>query len=353
MPCQRAKITRHVAAPVGKFTAPSRRFEHIHLDIIAMPSSEGKRYCLTCVDRFTRWPEAFPIKDQEAGTVARAFYEGWICRFGTPLQVTTDQGRQFESHLFRQLNELTGTTHLKTAVYHPQANDMVERFHRQLKAAIKCRASSKWTQVLPTILLGIRAAWREDLRTTAAELLYGETLRLPGQFLTQQPKKHPNDCANFVKELHRRFDDLRPIDGTRHGETHPFVFKDLKTANQVFVRREGAMLQPPYDGPFAVMNRDDENFTIRVHGKNITVSIDRVKPAYLLSESLIDAGETTNNQQQHTQTHPTATPACSQGNTNNDREQDRNPPIPQQRTGMVTRAGRRIRAPDRFQAGLK
>jgi len=96
-------------------------------------------------DRFTRWPEAFPIEDQEAATVARAFYEGWICRFGTPLRVTTDQGRQFESHLFHQLSELTGTTHLRMAAYHPQANGMVERFHRQLKAAIKCHESSKWT----------------------------------------------------------------------------------------------------------------------------------------------------------------------------------------------------------------
>jgi len=93
VPCQRAKITRQVAAPIGKFTPPSRRFEHIHLDIIVMPSSEGKRYCLTCVDRFTHWPETFPIEDQEAATVARAFYEGWICRFGTSLRVTTDQGR--------------------------------------------------------------------------------------------------------------------------------------------------------------------------------------------------------------------------------------------------------------------
>jgi len=85
--------------------------------------------------------------------------------------------------------------------------------------------------VLPIVLLGIHAAWREDLQATAAELVYGETPRLPGQFLTQQPIENPNDGANFVKELRRHFDDLRPIDGTRHGERRPFVFKDLKTAN--------------------------------------------------------------------------------------------------------------------------
>jgi len=63
VPCERAKIMRHVAASVRKFTAPSRRFEHIHLNIIVRLSSEGKGYYLTCVVRFTRWPEAFPIED--------------------------------------------------------------------------------------------------------------------------------------------------------------------------------------------------------------------------------------------------------------------------------------------------
>ena len=65
-----------------------------------MPVSEGKRYCLTCVDYFTRWPEAFAMRDQEAETISRTLYEGWICHFGVPLRITTDQGRQFESHFF-------------------------------------------------------------------------------------------------------------------------------------------------------------------------------------------------------------------------------------------------------------
>jgi len=124
--CQRSKITRHVSAPCGTFAPPSSRFEHVHLDLITMPSSEGYRYCLTCVDRFSRWPEVIPLVDQEAVTVARAFYEGWIARFGTPLRVTTDQGRQFESQLFRQLSALYGVAYLKTTAYLPAANGMIE-----------------------------------------------------------------------------------------------------------------------------------------------------------------------------------------------------------------------------------
>jgi len=100
-------------------------------------------------------PEAFSLEDQEAETIARAFYEGWICRFRTPVRVITNERRQFESHLFRQLNALTGTIHLRTAAYHPQANNIMERLYRQLKAAVKCHANSRWTKVLSTMLLGI------------------------------------------------------------------------------------------------------------------------------------------------------------------------------------------------------
>jgi len=184
--CQRSKITRHISTPPGKIILPTRRFEHVHLDIIILPVSEGFRYCLTCIDRFTRWPEAIPLENQEAETVAKVFYNGWITRFGVPLRITTDQGRQFESQLFKQLTMLTGSKHLHTTTYHPQANGIVERFHRQLKAALRCHENNRWTKTLPTILLGIRAAWREDLNATTAELVYGETLRLPGQFLSNQ-----------------------------------------------------------------------------------------------------------------------------------------------------------------------
>jgi len=110
----------------------------------------------------------------------------------------------------------------------------------------------------------------------------------------QQPIGNLNGGANFLKELHRRFDDLRPIDGTRHGEIHLF---SMTEDSQPGVRPSRADRKRcyNYDGPFAIVNRNDKNLTIHVHGKNITVSIDRVEPAYLLSESLKDTCEITSN----------------------------------------------------------
>jgi len=73
--CQCSKVSRHVSAPVGSFAPPSSRFEHGHIDLIVMPPSEGQRYCLTMVDRFSRWPDAVPIPDQVTPPVAQAFFE--------------------------------------------------------------------------------------------------------------------------------------------------------------------------------------------------------------------------------------------------------------------------------------
>ena len=73
-------------------------------------------------------------------TCARALLDGWIANFGVPDSVTSDQGAQFTSKLWRELNTLLGVERVNhTTAYHPQANGLVERFHRQLKDSFKAR----------------------------------------------------------------------------------------------------------------------------------------------------------------------------------------------------------------------
>ncbi|GFU65170.1 transposon Tf2-9 polyprotein [Trichonephila clavipes] len=118
-PCQRSKIYRHTKAPIGTFALPDARFSQIHVDFIGpFPPSNGQSYCLTVVDRFTRWMEVIPTADMTAETVCRALLSVWISRFGCPAIITTDQGTNFESSLFRELNNILGTNRIRCCAYH-------------------------------------------------------------------------------------------------------------------------------------------------------------------------------------------------------------------------------------------
>jgi len=156
--CQRVKVNRHVSSPLSPFTPPDRRFGHIHVDLVGpLPTSEGCEYLFTVVDRFTRWPEAYPLANMTSHAVADKLVTQWIARFGVPDIVTTDQGRQFESELFSALSQTYGFRHIRTSPYHPQANGLVERLHRPLKTALTAQNNSQWTKTLPTVLLALRS----------------------------------------------------------------------------------------------------------------------------------------------------------------------------------------------------
>lgn len=288
-PCQTNKITRHVTPPLGTFKLPRGRFQYIHIDLIGpLPVSDGYRYCLTAVDRFTRWPEVIPIADISAETVAKAFVSNWIARYGVPSEIVTDRGKQFESALMKQLADLAGFRRNRTTAYHPASNGMVERMHRVLKTAIKCHNNLNWTETLPLVLLGMRSGFKSDIQASPAELLYGETLRLPGEFFHHTKSSNFNDVTDFTDRLRIIINSIRPQPASRHTERDIFVFKDLPSATHVYVRDDSVRgpLQSAYSGPYKVLQKGDKVFKLLMKGKEQTVSLERVKPAYLLTSEV-------------------------------------------------------------------
>ena len=117
-----------------------------------------------------------------AETVTQEFIFNWVSHIGVPMLITTDEGKQFKSSLWSQLMKILDTQRTRTTTYHPIANGLVERLHRQIKVAIKCLPNpNDWISGLHWILLGIHTALKEDIGCSSAELVYGTTLRIPGE----------------------------------------------------------------------------------------------------------------------------------------------------------------------------
>ncbi|BHF72298.1 hypothetical protein SprV_0401536200 [Sparganum proliferum] len=263
--CQRNKVQRYNKSPPGTFPSPDARFSHVHLDVVGpLPPSNGFTHLLTCVDRYTRWAEVIPLPNTQVETIVKAFASRWVAMFGAPSTVTTDRGAQFESALFQTLLNFLGCTRIRTTAYHPAANGMVERFHRQLKTALRAvEDPGNWSDNLPLALLGIRAALKSDLGCSAAELVFGTTLRLPGEMITATSRGADETPDNLVHRLRQFMRSLSPVP-PRTPMTESYVEKPLES---------------PYEGPYRVLARNAKTCRILRGDKEDVVSVDRVNAA--------------------------------------------------------------------------
>ena len=249
-----------------------------------LPPTKGYSYLLTCIDRFTRWPEVFPLTNITAESVSQTFVNGWISRFGIPSTITTERGKQFESTLWSHLMQLLGCKRIHTTAYHPIANGIIKCFHRQLKSSLKSYPNpTNWTDILPIILLGIRTTLKDDLQCTAAELEYGTTLQLPGEFFDSSTVEDAvPDPFNYVTRLKVAMQQHKAVPPRQH-QNNTFVDSNLSNCSHAFVHRDSVRkpMQQPYDGPYQILSRADKHFTLNVNGKKAVISLDRLKPAYL------------------------------------------------------------------------
>ena len=167
-----------------------------------------------------------------------------------------------------------GIQHGTTTAYHPQSNGMVERVHRQLKDSLKARlATADWPQHLPWVLMGIRNAPKEDSGRSAAEMVFGTALALPGQ-LTAKEELPIADIMESIRTA-------EPIP-TRHGSSTPPTEppKHLRNATMVYIKRGDQLppLMPPYDVPYLVLEKGPKYFKLKLGDREVNITVDRLKP---------------------------------------------------------------------------
>ena len=117
-------------APPGQLPTQACGINTVHTNLVGLLlESQGYRYLLMCCDRTTRWLKAIPLSSIDAATVTDACMSNWVCRFGIPANIVTDQGLQFTSRTFTTSLEALGSRVHTTTAYPPQSNRMIERTH--------------------------------------------------------------------------------------------------------------------------------------------------------------------------------------------------------------------------------
>jgi len=178
--CQMYKVHRRAKPEIMKF-GETKPLEHLHVDLVGpLSTSNGFGYLFTMIDRATRWFEVVPLKygETDADNCINAM-STWTSRYGFPAAITADRGPQFRSAAWKRWLAENGITDKSVTAYHPEANGIVERFHRTLKEAIATTAAGPddWANVLDKVCLKLRTMTRED-GYSASTALMGRQLRL-------------------------------------------------------------------------------------------------------------------------------------------------------------------------------
>jgi len=122
--CQKRKDDRPqptLLSPLPQCTAPNQR---VHVDLFGPLKTFGrsKKMVLCMTDAFTKYVELTALEDKEAETTGGAIFNKWICRYGTPLEIISDNGKEFRNKLAAELYKRLNIEHTTTAAYHPQFN---------------------------------------------------------------------------------------------------------------------------------------------------------------------------------------------------------------------------------------
>ena len=235
------------------------------------------------IDRWTGWPEAFPITMHvdAANTKAcsKVLVRQWIARWGVPDIITSDRGSQFDSDLWLEVCRFVGIARDPTTSYHPQHNGNVERMHRCLKNSLRARllGRANWLAELPWVMLGLRAAANLDTGVSPSMLVTGQQPALPGHLVVSQ--ENIDDASAFGKELASAMAAQTFSENPWHGKEklRTRVPRDLWTTKHVLVLVDKLQpsLEPKYTGPLRRWGK-----CLRLDNRDDNVSVDRLRPFY-------------------------------------------------------------------------
>ena len=279
-------------------------FEILSLDITGPhpKSTKGFTYILTAMDHFSKFAFAFPLRNQEAGTIARILVDQVFGLIGMPRQILTDQGRNFESELFRELCKCLGIDKIRTSTYKPSTNGMLERFHRTLNsmlAKVINESQRNWDEMLQQVMAAYRSSVHATTGFSPNFIVFGQENRAPIDIVMgtiEKPLERNLSFNEFVANKQNQMtlayekvrNCLRKTAQRRKDyydvKVKPTVYQPGDRVWYFYPRRylkRSMKFQFVYTGPYTILRRTGPvNYLIRKNAKSLPfiAHTDKLKP---------------------------------------------------------------------------
>ena len=206
--CLRRKGTSRPALLQPFFA--TQPLEIIHLDHLTLEPCKGQyESVLVVTDHFTRYAQAYAVKNQTALTTAKVLWEQFLRHYGFPQEILTDQGPGFESQLFQELMSMARIEKLRTTSYHPQTNGQCERFNSTLMNMLGTLTPDQkkdWKSHLLTMCHAYNSTQHSVTGFSPYYLMFGRHPRLPIDYqlgITRDNLAQPSKFR-FVNKLNER-----------------------------------------------------------------------------------------------------------------------------------------------------
>lgn len=272
LPCARHSNSREMAHELKSLTVTGL-FDRVGIDCtFGFPeTSEGYKGILVITEYLSKYPYAVPIKSKTAKEIAEHLLQ-YICLFGPPKVILSDQGSEFVNQIVDELLKTSGVEHKVTSAYHPQTNGLTERFNQTLIKSIRKHAekdTKSWDKWIPYVLLAYRTKVHASTGLTPYELIFGRQANTFSEReevidLAMNEEAVEDSIFERSKALRLLIEKTRPQamkniekaqerqQKSRNNESR--LNDSLRIGSQVFIKslKMESKLQPLYSGPFWV-----------------------------------------------------------------------------------------------------
>jgi len=294
--CQKKKLVRvKPKQPMIITDTPADAFDKVSMDILGpLPVTENENeYILTIQDLLTKYSVAVPLIQANSEEIAKAFTQRFICQFGSPKAILTDQGSNFTSSIMKKFAKYFKITQYRTSAFHPQSNGSLERSHHVLTEYLKHYISNErdWDNWLEHAMFSYNTSVHEGTKYTPYELVFGKLARLPSETKTHDPVETYDD---YVSELIDKLTDLRKlaVSNLSNAKSRYKHYYDRKIKTQNYKIRDFVYLlkgkkkhkfDDEYIGPYEIIEiLENNNVKLLIERNKIKiVHVDRIKPAHI------------------------------------------------------------------------